>query len=92
MQNELKNLPGFFFYPLDKEGLVELSFEDRVLLLTNQGNYMVPILDNPYLPGYSKIGTLCLLDNSRIPTHRSKEAKIPGYGSVPFDLVEIKES
>ena len=27
-----------------------------------------------------------------IPTHRSKEAKIPGYGSVPFDLVEIKES
>lgn len=85
--NELSLLPGFFFHPQQDDGLVKLSFEDRCLLLENQGNYMVPLwVRDPNM----RTDLECSLENSRIPTHRQPDAAIPGYGDVPFDLREVK--
>jgi len=81
--SELDALPGFFFYPSDTEGLEELTYSQRCELLTNQGNYMVPVWQNdPMMKGDVE----CMLSNSRIPTHRNVGVVIPGNGDVPFDL------
>ena len=80
--SELHNLPGFFFYPPDSTRLIALTFNERMLLLRNQGNYIV----NPHLTPASErehIDFNCLLDNSRIPTHCEMGATIPEYGKVP---------
>lgn len=85
-QNELTKLPGFFFYPLDPAGLVELKLQDRLLIANNQGNYMA--LVNMPRTEMERADTQCFLDNNRIPTHRREDAVIPPFGHVPFDLRE----
>lgn len=86
--NELAQLPGFFFHPQNKEGLEELSFDERCLLRENQGNYMIPLWKNdPAMRGDLE----CDLCNGRIPTHRRPGTVIPGNGDVPFDLREVIE-
>ena len=85
MNNELSNLTGFFYYPSDKEGLIELSEEERAKLMCNQGNYLVTGFAG--LTESERCDLRCNLDNARIPTHRHPDAVIPEYGDVPFDLV-----
>lgn len=88
--NELSALPGFFFHPQDTTGLEELKREDRVELLTNQGNYMVDFYKDS---GSWTEEISSMLENSRIPTHRRPGVPIPKYAAVPFDLrgvIEVK--
>lgn len=82
--NELSLLPGFFFYPQDKTGLEELSYEDRCEICTNQGNYTLDLYMH-----VAKDAVIAHLDNCRVPTHRRPGTEIPGYGKVPFDLREV---
>lgn len=82
--NELSLLPGFFFYPQDTTGLEELSYEDRCLVCTNQGNYTVEL--NMHI---AKETVSAHLDNCRIPTYRRPGVTIPGYGKVAVDLREV---
>jgi hypothetical protein len=82
-QNESRTLPGFFYYPSDVTGLEELTYEQRCELLTNQGNYMVPLWQSD--PSM-RMDVQCALDNSRVPTHRHPGAVIPTYGAVPFEF------
>jgi len=88
--NELSALPGFFFHPQDTTGLEELKREERVELLTNQGNYVVDF----YKDSASwAVEISNMLENSRIPTHRRPGVPIPKYGAVSFDLrgvIEVK--
>lgn len=84
--NELSKLPGFFYYPQDKTGLEELTFDQRAELRTNQGNYMVALWKSE---ANMKTDLVCDFDNSRIPTHRRPGTVIPGNGDVPFDLREV---
>jgi hypothetical protein len=83
--NELSNMPGFFFCPADAAGLIKLSEEERATLMCRQGNYMVTGFTG--LSEGDRCDLLCALDNARIPTHRHPEATIPKYGDVPFDLI-----
>lgn len=84
--NELSLLPGFFFYPKCADGLEELSRDDRILMVENQGSYGIRLIKDD---AASQTDLNCLLDNSRIPTHRRPGVKIPDFGSVPLDLREI---
>lgn len=89
--NELSALPGFFYHPQDSEGLEELSYDQRVELFANQGNYSADL--SAYLPGsQERNGDMeCALANSRIPTHRRPGTEIPGFGKVPIDLRGVLE-
>lgn len=86
-QNESTKLPGFFFHPLNADGLVELEMKDRLLIVNNQGNYMALI--NMPRTEMERVDMQCFLDNNRIPTHRREDAVIPEFGHVPFDLREV---
>lgn len=86
--NELSKLPGFFYYPADKTGLEELSFEQRCELMENQGLYMVTQWKND--PNM-EIDLKCMADNGRIPTHRRVGTPLPGHHCVPVDLREVIE-
>ena len=88
--NELEALPGFFFYPFKKEGLVELSLYERLEVFSNQGNYNALLTYSPSLSEAQKTDLICILDNSRIPTHKKPDAIVPDYGDVPFDLRVIR--
>lgn len=85
--NELAALPGFFYYPVDATGLVELTLAERRDILTNQGNYAVALTNMQ--DENQRIDLGCACDNGRIPTHRRPDAVIPAYGDVPIDLREI---
>ena len=86
--NELSKLPGFFYYPPDKTGLEELSFEQRCELMENQGLYMVTQWKgDPNM----KVDLICMADNGRIPTHRRPGVVMPGQYNVPVDLREVIE-
>lgn len=82
-QNESKTLPGFFYCPSDVTGLEELTYAQRCELLTNQGNYMIPLWQND--PGM-RMDVQCSLDNGRVPTHKLPDAVIPTYGAVPIEF------
>lgn len=84
--NELVQLPGFFFYPRCADGLAKLTDRERFTLLFNQGNYVVdPEEHDPELVQ----SQLNACENGRIPTHRRPDAIFPGYGSVAVDLREV---
>lgn len=78
----MSDIPGYFYCPRDTEGLIALTYAERKGLLLNQGNYLVS--ENKIETGGERIDMECLLDNSRIPTHKTPEAVKPVYGSVPF--------
>ncbi len=87
--NELKNLPGFFFHPFDCRGLIELTASERRMLLTDR---------NPACIGrFEEISasepldlTSRGLDNQRIPTHRRPETAMPSSDNpIPTDLQEV---
>jgi hypothetical protein len=87
--NELAKLPGFFYYPGNKEGLELLTTAQRVEIMANQGNYIMIGMQIPH-ESTGQFGDLqCLLDNGRIPTHKRPNAVTPSYGDVPFDLREV---
>lgn len=86
--NELSLMPGFFYYPLETEGLEELTFEQRCQLMEYQGLYMVTQWKgDPKMEGDLR----CMADNGRIPTHRKPGVELPEYGDVPIDLREVIE-
>ena len=86
--NELSKLPGFFFYPPDKEGLEELTFQQRCDVMVNQGLYAVTQWRNdPRM----EVDLKCMADNGRIPTHRRPGVAIPEMHDVPVDLREVIE-
>ncbi len=80
-------LDGFFFYPRENEGLIELTLKERQTLFGNQGNYMASLVDMN--DKNQVIDLRCAMDNNRIPTHRKPEAVIPKYGDVPLSLHNI---
>jgi hypothetical protein len=87
--NELVRMPGFFYYPSDKEGLEFLTMEQRIEIMANQGNYTMVGMLVPHESSPFYVDLHCNLDNGRIPTHRRPDAVIPSYGNVPFDLREV---
>ncbi|MNF62687.1 hypothetical protein D3C81_848940 [compost metagenome] len=87
--NELLRMPGFFYYPADKEGLELLTMEQRTEIMANQGNYIMVGMQIPHESTPQFVDLRCNLDNGRIPTHRRPDTSIPTFGNVPFDLREV---
>lgn len=88
---EMSKLRGFYYRPNDKEGLEELTYDQRIELYTNQGNYAAELMAYVGPTQERNSDMECALDGARIPTHRRPGTEIPGYGKVPFDLREVVE-
>lgn len=88
--NELHAMPGFFFCPMNTEGLSELSLNDRVHITAHgQGLYSTTLYDTN---DPSEMADLqCYLDNNNIPTHKREGIPLPGFGTVPLDLFEFTQ-
>lgn len=86
--DELKAMPGFFYFPSDKSDLIELTLSERIQIAANgQGNYAIGLVD--LSDKFQKADVLCYLDNNNIPTHRRKDVGMPGYGTVPINLFQV---
>lgn len=82
--------PGFFFCPRDTTGLVELTLEERIDIIAGQGNYMAAMTNRRDENQMTDL--MCVLDNSRIPTHRTPGSEISGYHSAPMVLTAASKS
>lgn len=78
---------GLHFVPMEKSGMVELSFLERFNLMES----ICPDIRYYWNPRLSSTKTdiECLLDNNRVPTHREMDVVLSPSSAAEFNITPL---